>query len=126
MITSPNPKSRIQNPQSDAGIALAGVTRRFGEVVAVREVSLAVERGAFVSLLGPSGCGKTTLLRIVSGFERPDAGRVVVEGRDVTALSPQQRPTAMVFQCYALFPHMTVGENVGYGLRVQKVPRRER
>jgi ABC-type Fe3+/spermidine/putrescine transport system ATPase subunit len=114
-------------PQPDGpAIRLEGVTKRFGNVVAVREVSLEIGRGEFFSLLGPSGCGKTTLLRILAGFERPDGGRVFIDGRDVTDVPPQQRPTAMVFQNYALFPHMTVGENVGYGLRVRKVGRAER
>ena len=94
-------------------------------VAAVDGVSVSVAPGAFVSLLGPSGCGKTTLLRLVAGFETPDGGTVSMGGRDVTRLPPQKRPTAMVFQSYALFPTMTVGENVAYGLRVQGVPRRQ-
>ncbi len=118
-----NPKSKVQSPKS---VHLAGVTKRFGETVAVRGVSLEVQPGEFFSLLGPSGCGKTTLLRVVAGFERPDAGRVSIGERDVTALPPQGRPTAMVFQSYALFPTMTVAENVAYGLRVRKVERAER
>src|SRR5690606_23446329 len=89
-------------------------------LAAVRDVSLAIPRGCFFSLLGPSGCGKTTLLRMVAGFEAPDAGRIAIGGRDVTAAPPQARPTAMVFQNYALFPTMTVGENVAYGLEVRK------
>ena len=87
----------------------------------MNDVSIEIRPGEFFSLLGPSGCGKTTLLRIVGGFETPDAGTVHIAGRDVTRLSPQQRPTAMVFQSYALFPNMTVGENVAYGLRVRRV-----
>ena len=90
-------------------------------VTAVAGVSVSVAPGAFVSLLGPSGCGKTTLLRLVGGFEAPDSGTVGMGGRDVTRLPPQKRPTAMVFQSYALFPTMTVGENVAYGLRVRGV-----
>ncbi len=105
---------------------LEAVTRRYGDVVAVDGVTVDVRKGEFFSLLGPSGCGKTTLLRIVSGFERPDEGRVHVHGRDVTFDLPQRRPTAMVFQNYALFPNMTVGENVEYGLKVRKVAREER
>jgi ABC-type Fe3+/spermidine/putrescine transport system ATPase subunit len=92
-------------------------------VAAVDGVSLDVPPGAFVSLLGPSGCGKTTLLRLVGGFETPDAGVVRIGGADVTARPPQKRPTAMVFQSYALFPTMTVGENVGYGLRTRGASR---
>jgi ABC-type Fe3+/spermidine/putrescine transport system ATPase subunit len=106
-------------------VALEGVTKRYGSVLAVDGVSLEVPRGSLVSLLGPSGCGKTTLLRLVGGFEQPDAGRVLIGGRDVTALPPQRRPTAMVFQSYALFPNLSVGENVAYGLRVRRRPAAE-
>jgi len=106
-------------------IRLDGVTKRFGDVVAVDEASLCVDRGEVVALLGPSGCGKTTLLRLVAGFERPDAGRVTVAGRHVAGagewVSPERRRVGMVFQDYALFPHLTVAENVGFGL-----PRRSR
>lgn len=108
------------------GVTLEGVVKRFNDLVAVREVSLAIEPGEFFSLLGPSGCGKTTLLRIIAGFEKPDEGRIFIGGNDVTGASPQRRPTAMVFQNYALFPTMTVGENVAYGLEVRKVERNER
>jgi iron(III) transport system ATP-binding protein len=101
-------------------IRLDGVTKRFGEVVAVDEASLCVDRGEVVALLGPSGCGKTTLLRLVAGFERPDAGVVTVAGRHVASagewVPPERRRVGMVFQDYALFPHLTVAENVGFGL----------
>ena len=110
----------------EAAVFLDGVTKRFGDTVAVDAVSLRVEPGEFFSLLGPSGCGKTTLLRTIAGFESPDSGRVHIRGRDVTTTTPQRRPTAMVFQSYALFPNMTVGQNVEYGLKVRKVPREER
>ena len=113
--------------EPDAGIQIEHVTKRYpgsgpgqAAVVAVNGVSLAIPRGCFFSLLGPSGCGKTTLLRMVAGFEAPDDGRIALGGRDVTAAPPQARPTAMVFQNYALFPTMTVGENVAYGLEVKK------
>jgi len=96
--------------------------RSFGAVHAVHGVSLAVERGEFVSLLGPSGSGKTTLLRIVAGFELPDAGTVLLDGRDITRLPPQRRQMGMVFQSYALFPNMTAAENVAFGLRVRRQP----
>ena len=109
-----------------AGVRLDRVSKHFGALKAVHELSLDVAPGAFFSLLGPSGCGKSTLLRIVAGFERPDKGRIYIRDRDVTGLAPQKRPTAMVFQNYALFPTMTVGENVEYGLRVRRVPPRER
>jgi iron(III) transport system ATP-binding protein len=102
-------------------IRLEGVTKTFGDVIAVDRASLCVDRGEVVALLGPSGCGKTTLLRLVAGFERPDAGSVEVAGRAVsgngTWIPPEQRRVGMVFQDYALFPHLTVAENVGFGLR---------
>ena len=106
-------------------IRLDAVTKRFGDVVAVDAASLCVDRGEVVALLGPSGCGKTTLLRLVAGFERPDAGTVEVAGRvaadAATWVPPERRRVGMVFQDYALFPHLTVAENVGFGL-----PRKER
>ncbi|MCB0718311.1 MAG: ABC transporter ATP-binding protein [Bacteroidetes bacterium] len=108
-----------------AGVELAGVSRRFDQTLALDDVSLSISGGELFSLLGPSGCGKTTLLRIIGGFETPDRGTIRIAGRDVTAVSPQGRPTAMVFQSYALFPHMTVGANVEYGLRVQRLTRTE-
>lgn len=106
-------------PLQSAGIVIDNVSKRFGDVVAVDRVSLNVEAGSFVSLLGPSGCGKTTLLRLIGGFEQVDSGGISIGGVDVTKKSPQARPTAMVFQSYALFPTMTVGKNVGYGLSVR-------
>ncbi len=107
-------------------VTLAGVTKTFpGGTRAVDAIDLAVGAGEFVSLLGPSGCGKTTTLRMVAGFEMPDAGRVSVGARDMTALPPEARDMGMVFQNYALFPHRTVAENVGFGLRMRKVPKAE-
>jgi ABC-type Fe3+/spermidine/putrescine transport system ATPase subunit len=106
---------------SDGGLILDRVSKRFGTLEAVRSVSVEIKSGEFFSLLGPSGCGKTTLLRIIGGFEQPDAGGVSINGLNVTKLPPQKRPTAMVFQNYALFPNMTVGENVAYGLRVRRM-----
>ena len=114
------------SPEPPIAVDLDHVSKRFGDVQAVREATFQVRRGEFFSLLGPSGCGKTTLLRMIAGFEQPTGGHIRIEGDDVTAAPPQARPTAMVFQNYALFPTMTVGENVGYGLRVRKVPRAER
>ncbi len=108
------------------GVVIESVTKRFGDVAAVNGVTIDIRKGEFFSLLGPSGCGKTTLLRIVAGFETPDEGRVRISGRDVTGVAPQKRPTAMVFQNYALFPNMSVRENVAYGLRVRKTAPEER
>lgn len=108
-----------------ASIWVDGVTKSFGEVKAVNDVSLSIADGAFVSLLGPSGCGKTTLLRIIAGFERPDTGRVVVHGQDITSLPPEKRPMNLVFQRGALFPHMSVAKNVGYSLQTRGVAREE-
>lgn len=100
-----------------------GVSKRFGTVRAVDNVSLAIRRGEIFSLLGPSGCGKTTLLRILAGFEQPDSGQVVLNGVDITELPPNQRKVNTVFQSYALFPHLTVRENIAFGLRVAKRPK---
>jgi putative spermidine/putrescine transport system ATP-binding protein len=102
------------------------VRKTFGDVVAVDDVDLTIEQGEFFSLLGPSGSGKTTLLRIIAGFERPDAGRVHLRGIDVTSRPPYARQVNTVFQDYALFPHMSVQENVEYGLRVRGIGRKER
>ena len=107
-------------------VRLVGVRKAYGDVVAVDGVDLAIASGEFFTLLGPSGSGKTTTLRLIAGFERPDEGRIELAGRDVTGRPPYLRDVNTVFQDYALFPHMTVAENVGYGLRVRGVPRRER
>src|SRR5207248_11162560 len=107
-------------------LRLQGVRKSYGQVVAVAGVDLTVEEGEFFTLLGPSGSGKTTLLRLIAGFERPDAGSIELGGRDVTSLPPHLRETNTVFQDYALFPHMTVAEYLGYGLRVKGVPRADR
>ncbi len=106
-------------------VVLNAVSKRYGDVAAVRDVSLEVRPGEFLTLLGPSGCGKTTLLRLVAGFERPDTGRVLISGRDVTALPPYERPAKTVFQHYALFPHRTVAGNVAFGLETARRPRAE-
>jgi len=107
-------------------VRLVGVRKTYGDVVAVDRVDLEIGTGEFFTLLGPSGSGKTTTLRLIAGFERPDEGRIELAGRDVTSQPPYARDVNTVFQDYALFPHMTVGENVEYGLRVRGVPRRER
>ena len=106
-------------------IELEGVSKRYGKVEAVQSVSLAIEDGEFFSLLGPSGCGKTTTLRMIAGFEVPDEGRIVLQGKDVTSVFSNRRPVNMVFQQYALFPHMSIYDNVAFGLKVKGVPRRE-
>jgi spermidine/putrescine transport system ATP-binding protein len=102
-----------------------GVAKRFGPIQAVDDVSLEIKRGEFFSLLGPSGCGKTTMLRIAAGFETPDRGRVFLDGRDITGLPPNKRRVNTIFQSYALFPHLTVRDNIAFGLEVAKCPRAE-
>ncbi len=109
-----------------AALRLEGVSKRYGRVLAVDDVSLAIGEGEFFTLLGPSGSGKTTLLRLIAGFERPDAGRIDLGGKDVTMVPPYARATNTVFQDYALFPHMTVAANVEYGLKVRHLPLEER
>jgi putative spermidine/putrescine transport system ATP-binding protein len=107
-------------------VEVAGAAKRYGDVVAVAGVDLHVASGEFFTLLGPSGSGKTTTLRMIAGFERPDEGAIRLGGRDVTYVPPYDRDVNTVFQDYALFPHMTVGENVGYGLKVRRIDRAER
>ena len=107
-------------------IVLEEVTKRFGAVTAVDRVSFRAEKSKFVVLLGPSGCGKSTLLRLIAGLEEVTEGKIFIEGRDVTALDPTKRRISMVFQSYALFPHLTVAENIVFGLKVRKLPARER
>jgi ABC-type Fe3+/spermidine/putrescine transport system ATPase subunit len=108
---------------ASVAIALTGVSKMFGGVAAVNDLSLEIGEGEFFSLLGPSGCGKTTTLRMIAGFETPDAGRVVLQGSDVTTTPANRRPVNMVFQQYALFPHMTIYDNVAFGLKMRGVPR---
>jgi spermidine/putrescine transport system ATP-binding protein len=108
---------------ASVAIALTGVSKQFGGVAAVNDVSLEIGEGEFFSLLGPSGCGKTTTLRMIAGFETPDVGRVVLQGSDVTTTPANRRPVNMVFQQYALFPHMTIYDNVAFGLKMRGVPR---
>jgi spermidine/putrescine transport system ATP-binding protein len=112
--------------EREVAIALEGVSKRFGKADAVREVTLAIGEGEFFSLLGPSGCGKTTTLRMIAGFEVPDGGRIVLQGQDVTAVPANRRPVNMVFQQYALFPHLSIYDNVAFGLKVKHVPSGER
>src|SRR5712691_10053209 len=107
-------------------LALENLTKRFGTHVAVDGLSLGVEKGEFVSLLGPSGCGKTTTLQMIAGFVEPTAGAITLEGRDLLAVKPAKRGLGIVFQSYALFPHMSVAQNVAFGLEMRKVARAER
>ena len=106
-------------------IFIKDITKTFGSVVAVDNIQLGIKQGEFFSLLGASGCGKTTLLRLLAGFEKPDKGRIFIEGDDITYLIPNKRPTNMVFQNYAIFPHMDVASNIGYGLRKEKLSKKE-
>ncbi len=107
-------------------IQIRGVTKRFGKMTAVDNVSLDIMPGEFFVLLGPSGCGKTTLLRMIAGFENPTEGQVFIDGQDVSFIPPNKRPVNMVFQSYAVFPHMSVTDNVGYGLKIAGVGSKER
>ncbi|MFT3996687.1 MAG: ABC transporter ATP-binding protein [Asticcacaulis sp.] len=107
-------------------ISFENVSKRFGKNTAVDNVSLEIKEGEFFSLLGPSGCGKTTLLRMLAGFEMPTEGRILIDGKDVSTTPPNKRPVNMVFQSYAVFPHMSVLDNVAYGLKMDGVPQAER
>ncbi|MFN9695024.1 MAG: ABC transporter ATP-binding protein, partial [Synechococcaceae cyanobacterium] len=104
------------------GIRVNQVSKTFGDFVAIDQLSLDVPTGALVALLGPSGCGKSTLLRMLAGFEQPTSGRIVLEGQDLAGLPPYQRPRNMMFQSYALFPHLTVWENIAFGLKREGLP----
>lgn len=124
MATQTLPETRAASAAVD--VRIVGVRKTYGDVVAVAGVDLDIDAGEFFTLLGPSGSGKTTTLRLIAGFERPDAGRIELSGVEVTSRAPYERDVNTVFQDYALFPHMTVADNVGYGLRVKGVPRMER
>jgi putative spermidine/putrescine transport system ATP-binding protein len=129
MIAVPSPAQPAaagEEAAAGAAVHVAGLRKRYGSVTAVDGVDLTVRSGEFFTLLGPSGSGKTTLLRLIAGFERPDAGQVMLGGTDVTNVPPYARNVNTVFQDYALFPHMTVWRNIEYGLRVRRVPRAER
>ncbi len=125
-MTVPGPAQPAAADDTGAAIYVADLRKRYGDVVALAGVVLVVRAGEFFTLLGPSGSGKTTLLRLIAGFERPDGGRIELGGRDVTQVPPYARNVNTVFQDYALFPHMTVAQNIEYGLRVRHVPKAER
>ncbi|GAT74022.1 spermidine/putrescine ABC transporter ATP-binding subunit [Microbacterium sp. HM58-2] len=112
-------------PDITGGVSIDAVTKRYGSATAVDDVTLDVQPGEFLSLLGPSGCGKTTTLRMIAGFEQPDAGDIRISGRSVLGLPPYRREVNTVFQAYALFPHMSVAENVAYGLQQRRTPKSE-
>jgi len=106
-------------------LRLTGIVKTFGPTRAVDGVSLDIFPGEFFALLGPSGCGKTTLLRMLAGFETPDSGQILLDGQDLTAIPPHERPVNMMFQAYALFPHMTVAQNIAFGLQMERMPKRD-
>ena len=118
------PKGGIPELSNDF-LVFDHVTKRFGALTAVNDVSFSVNKGEFFSLLGPSGCGKTTLLRMLGGFEKPDSGRIFLEGKDITGLAPNERRVHTVFQNYALFPTMTIWDNIAFSLRLAKLPKKE-
>jgi putrescine transport system ATP-binding protein len=125
-INRPQQKVQVWNdPQATPYISIDSVTKKFGDFVAVNDVSLKVYRGELFCLLGGSGCGKTTLLRMLAGFEEPTTGRISIDGVDMTGIPPYERPVNMMFQSYALFPHMTVEQNVAFGLKQDGLPKRE-
>ena len=112
-MNAPNPPALVQ---------IREVTKRFGDTTAVDRVSLDILKGELFAILGGSGCGKTTLLRMLAGFEQPTSGRILIDGTDMTDVPPYERPVNLMFQSYALFPHMSVEQNVAYGLRKERVP----
>jgi putative spermidine/putrescine transport system ATP-binding protein len=122
----PETVPRVEAAAATPDVRLEDVRKSYGDVAAVDGVDLEIAAGEFFTLLGPSGSGKTTTLRLIAGFERPDGGRIELQGRDVTGVAPYERDVNTVFQDYALFPHMTVADNVGYGLRVKGVRKAER
>jgi spermidine/putrescine transport system ATP-binding protein len=125
VLSGTQEQTRVEAVREMPLVRLRGVSKRYGPVAAVREQDLDIQRGDFLAILGPSGCGKTTLLRIIGGFVAPTTGRIEIDGQDVTALSPERRPTNTVFQGYGLFPHMSVRQNIAYGLKTAKRPKDE-
>ncbi|GAA1522782.1 ABC transporter ATP-binding protein [Agromyces terreus] len=124
-MTTESGRTGTDPVEGPGAVVLDGVTKHYGEATAVREMSLSIEPGEFISLLGPSGCGKTTTLRMIAGFEQPDAGDIRVSGRSVLGVPAYRRDVNTVFQAYALFPHMSVAENVAYGLQQRRTPKAE-
>ncbi len=120
------PEEPWQAPEGEPIIRIENVSKRFGDFYAVDDVSLHIHAGEFFSLLGPSGCGKTTLLRMLAGFEIPTEGRIFIDGQDMTAVAPYERSVNMMFQSYALFPHMNVADNIAFGLKQEGMPKAER
>ncbi len=114
-----------QDPAAEPLIRLENVTKRFGDFTAIADLSLDIHEGEFFALLGPSGCGKTTLMRMIAGFETPSAGRILLGGEDLVPIPPNRRPVNMMFQSYALFPHLTVADNIAFGLRRAGLPKAE-
>lgn len=114
-----------KDPSKTPMVRFENVVKRFGDFVAVKDCTLDIYEREFFALLGPSGCGKTTLLRMLAGFERPTSGRILVAGQDITELAPYERPVNMMFQSYALFPHMTVEQNIGFGLKQEGMPKEQ-
>ncbi|MCT4607310.1 MAG: ABC transporter ATP-binding protein [Marinisporobacter sp.] len=106
-------------------IVLENISKTFGNTIAVDHIDFSIEKGSFFTFLGPSGCGKTTILRIIAGFIKPDKGKIFLENEDITLIPPENREVGMVFQNYALFPHMNVYENIAYGLKIKKLPKKE-
>ncbi|MGZ3633440.1 MAG: ABC transporter ATP-binding protein, partial [Parachlamydiaceae bacterium] len=106
----------------EKGVVFKNICKKYGTSIGLENVSFTIEKGEFFSILGPSGCGKTTLLRLLAGFDRPDSGQIFLDGVDITSLPPNQRPINTVFQNYALFPHLTIWENIAFGLRIAKHP----
>src|SRR5690554_3931956 len=121
-IHSPVSELSWSAPEEEPIVRIENVTKTFGSTYAVDDISLNIHRGEFFSLLGASGCGKTTLLRMLGGFETPTSGRIYIDGQDVTHVPPYLRPINMMFQSYALFPHMTVAQNIAYGLKQERMP----
>jgi spermidine/putrescine transport system ATP-binding protein len=119
------PDQGVRPEARPTAVELRAVVKQYGDVSAVRDVTLAVRAGEFFSLLGPSGCGKTTTLSLIAGFAEPDAGEILIQGRSMAGIPPHRRPVNTVFQSYALFPHMTVAENIAFGLRMKRTPAAE-